>query len=94
MTEFLCAYFNALQKHPRIPSQSKPVQLLRDAVHLMTELAKSLDILHAHSIFHLDLKPTNVLIRPDARTGVPVPTIIDFGLAVEFPRVRGGGGHG
>jgi serine/threonine protein kinase len=49
---------------------------------ILTELAMGLDYIHKSDVFHLDIKPSNVLFR-DAHT----PVIADFGLA-QFRRDR------
>ncbi|MEN8215825.1 MAG: protein kinase [Pseudomonadota bacterium] len=42
-------------------------------------IAKGLQLAHEHKIFHLDLKPANLLLKR-TKTGIRVK-IIDFGLA-------------
>ena len=47
-----------------------------DALPLMEGLLRGLEALHALEVYHRDLKPGNVLLRPDGS-----PVIADFGLA-------------
>ena len=47
-----------------------------EAQHLALQVAQGMRYLHAQSIVHLDLKPSNVLI-----TGNGVPKIADYGLS-------------
>ena len=47
-----------------------------EAYRLMRDIAGALGVLHAASILHRDLKPTNVLFRDDGSLA-----LIDFGLA-------------
>ena len=47
-----------------------------DIAHWIAELAAALHDLHRQNVVHLDIKPANVLFRPDGTA-----VIIDFGLA-------------
>jgi len=53
----------------------KPMDL-RDAIHVLEQLAGALDHAHQHGILHRDIKPSNILIRKDG-----TPVLGDFGLA-------------
>ncbi|AEG02718.1 serine/threonine protein kinase [Methylomonas methanica] len=43
-------------------------------------LLKGIDIIHAHQLVHLDIKPANILIRADND-----PLLLDFGAIRKFP---------
>ena len=62
----------------------------QEAMRLAQQMSDGLDYAHRQNIWHLDLKPSNVLLRPmgDARNRSFLPLISDFGayrLASSIP---------
>ncbi len=53
-------------------------------LHLGAQLAEALACVHGLGVFHLDLKPSNVLLTPAGR-----PKLLDFNLASDRARGRG-----
>ncbi|MCZ7640291.1 MAG: serine/threonine-protein kinase [Verrucomicrobia bacterium] len=51
----------------------------RDRLELFTQVAQAVQHAHQKGIIHRDLKPSNVLVT--LHDGVPVPKVIDFGIA-------------
>jgi predicted ATPase len=63
----------------RPPPELIPEGDLRDFLVLMAKLCETLAYLHGEGIVHRDIKPQNVIIRPDG-----TPVLLDFGLASYF----------
>lgn len=57
---------------------------LYDALEVVTQVASALVAAHSAGVIHRDLKPTNIMLRPDGYVKV-----IDFGLAKRTSRTRG-----
>jgi serine/threonine protein kinase/tetratricopeptide (TPR) repeat protein len=55
---------------------------VRDRVSLMVPVCQAVQHAHQKGVIHRDLKPSNILVAEDA--GVPIPRIIDFGIAKAF----------
>lgn len=53
------------------------------AARLMAQVARAIEALHAAGVAHLDLKPTNIMITPDAYKSEHV-TLVDFGIALDL----------
>ncbi|MBI3191140.1 MAG: protein kinase, partial [Pedosphaera parvula] len=49
------------------------------AAEIMRDVAEALEYAHEKGIIHRDLKPSNILVT--LHDGVPVPKVIDFGIA-------------
>lgn len=54
----------------------RPTLELEDAVEVCVQLAAALGHAHQHGIIHRDVKPANILVRPDRRV-----KLSDFGIA-------------
>ncbi|MEJ8568679.1 serine/threonine-protein kinase [Elongatibacter sediminis] len=60
----------------------------RDVVPLFLDLCDALDHVHRRGVVHMDLKPTNVLIKQINGTAFPV--VIDFGIALRSASLKPG----
>jgi hypothetical protein len=61
---------------------------LREKLSLFDEICAGVEEAHRQHIVHRDLKPRNILVAPDrTRPEGGVPKVIDFGLAIEEPRI-------
>lgn len=63
---------------PRTPGEGSRIEAdwYRTAASIMVEILGALALAHGEKVFHRDLKPQNVILRPGAR-----PVLLDFGLA-------------
>jgi serine/threonine protein kinase len=59
----------------KILRQRRQLPLL-EALSIVEQLCAGLGYAHGHGVVHRDVKPANVLVRPDGRV-----TIVDFGIA-------------
>lgn len=50
-------------------------------IAIFTQVLDALAHAHQRGIVHRDLKPGNILFRIDVDTGLPIATVVDFGLA-------------
>ena len=60
----------------------RPMEL-QDVVTMIEKIASALDHAHEHGVLHRDVKPSNILIRPDG-----TPVLADFGLARMVGQLR------
>jgi serine/threonine protein kinase/WD40 repeat protein len=51
----------------------------RQRLHLFVQVCQAIQHAHQKGIIHRDIKPSNILVT--LRDGVPVPKVIDFGIA-------------
>lgn len=71
--------FRLVRRHGPLPPLA--------AARIMGQVALALDEIHHRGVVHTDLKPGNILIRPDSAQdakAMPSPKIIDFGLAIDL----------
>ena len=51
----------------------------RERLELFVQVCRAVQHAHQKGVIHRDLKPTNILVT--LHDGVPVPKVIDFGIA-------------
>ena len=56
----------------------------RQAVEYMIQIAEAVNILHDNKVLHLDIKPSNVILKVDEDTSETYPVLIDFGITKHF----------
>lgn len=54
--------------------------LIKDVISLIIDIAEALSYIHQKNIFHLDIKPGNILVKTNE--GVAQPFLIDFGVSL------------
>src|SRR5262249_19851052 len=52
---------------------------VRERLELFTQVCRAIQHAHQKGIIHRDIKPSNILVT--LQDGVPVPKVIDFGIA-------------
>jgi serine/threonine protein kinase len=56
--------------------------LLPEAIQLIREVCLALDYAHKHGVFHRDIKPDNIMLKPQPSDELPYqPVVTDLGLA-------------
>lgn len=58
----------------------------QEALALLLPIARAVELLHAHSLLHLDIKPDNIMLHTNPVDGTVTPVLIDFGLAKHFDK--------
>lgn len=56
------------------------------ALSIIKPIAKAVELVHTERYLHLDIKPANIVMKTDPRTGMETPVLIDFGLAKHFDK--------
>src|SRR5690606_32748195 len=59
----------------------RPPFTLGEAVRLLAQVAAALDVAHGKGIAHRDVKPANVFVLGDPRSGRATVKVLDFGVA-------------
>jgi serine/threonine protein kinase len=67
-----------------------PARPLSEAIRMLDPIACALALAHGKGICHRDLKPGNVVLLGDARSGVCTLKLLDFGVASFFGDARWG----
>ncbi len=61
---------------------------LARATAILTPIADALDYAHVRGVVHRDVKPANIMVGPEGRSG-PAAVLLDFGLTRELTGDRG-----
>lgn len=87
---FFPANGTAYSVMPFVPGETLGARLRKDGAltqtavdTLLSPLLYALADIHRKHILHLDIKPGNVMLRPDG-----LPVLLDFGSAIKFGRPR------
>lgn len=56
----------------------------QQAVDYMLQIAEAVKVLHDNRVLHLDIKPSNVILKVDEDTSDTYPVLIDFGITKHF----------
>lgn len=54
------------------------------AIEYMLKLSEAVKVLHDHKVLHMDIKPSNVVLKEDDDTHELYPVLIDFGITKHF----------
>lgn len=54
------------------------------AIGYMLKLSEAVKVLHDHKVLHMDIKPSNVVLKEDDDTHELYPVLIDFGITKHF----------
>jgi predicted ATPase/serine/threonine protein kinase len=73
---------NSSQAAVSLPERLRPPIDLSGFLTLMARVCSTLAYLHGEGVVHRDLKPRNIIVRPDG-----TPVIVDFGVASRFGAV-------
>ena len=56
--------------------------VLPEAIQLVSQISMALDYIHQQGITHRDIKPDNIMLKPEPSNGLPYrPVLTDLGLA-------------
>ncbi len=56
--------------------------VMGEAIQLVSQISSALDYIHQQGITHRDIKPDNIMLKPEASNGLPYrPVLTDLGLA-------------
>lgn len=56
----------------------------RQAIDYMLQISEAVKVLHDNKVLHLDIKPSNVILKVDEDTSDTYPVLIDFGITKHF----------
>jgi len=79
---YVLEYLEGGDLRKRLKDNGKPFTE-EQMLALMTPIAHAVQCLHDNSILHLDIKPSNIVMRKNEGEEVE-PVLIDFGIAVHF----------
>lgn len=56
----------------------------QQAIDYMLNISEAVKVLHENKVLHMDIKPSNVMLKIDEDTGESYPVLIDFGISRHF----------
>ena len=56
----------------------------QQAIDYMLSLSEAVKVLHDNKVLHMDIKPSNIILKVDEDTGETYPVLIDFGITKHF----------
>lgn len=56
----------------------------QQTIDFMLNLSEAVKVLHDNRILHMDIKPSNIILKVDDKSNEPYPVLIDFGITKHF----------
>lgn len=83
---YVLEYLEGGDLRQRLKDNGRPLSE-RQMLDVMLPIGHAVQCLHDNNILHLDIKPSNIVMRKNNDGGENEPVLIDFGIAVHFNSV-------